>query len=428
MSERSTGRPLGNRLSIRLGLPALFLVFHLVMLSALGTARFGRTLNNDWKHAPSFANPATDAVPDHWQRLITSRWDSQHYITIALRGYTYCAPREALGPTRFPDSDVVCQLNFFPGYAFLGMAVAKLTSLPVDYALFGISLLASFLAMFLWTSQTFQRALGTRTTYLSLLLLNVFTTGYSLVVVQTEPLALLLIIAAFIALEKRWLLFGALLAGAAGLVRPTAVASSAAYGLALIATCVSDRASRRIWVYRLSLGAVAGWGIVTLLAYNQWRFGDALVYAHARFRYYQYSPSITSLLMPKFSWLSQSLWAAPNEGIWLAAALLWFALGRKEAFRGFSLSGKVYWYATFVLIVGIAAAGQVEIGFSGMSRYVFLAIPMFFCTAAVLKRKPVALAMWVVFTLVHYWSVNACYYIGRGEPDFWGKCHIQPGA
>jgi hypothetical protein len=238
----------------------------------------------------------------------------------------------------------------------------------------------------------------------------------------------LLMIAAFIALERRWLFFGALLAGGAGLVRPTAVACCAAYGLALLATCLSDSASRRTWLYRGFLGLVSAWGIFALLGYYQWRFGDALVYAHARYRYYQYNPSIVSLLMPKYTWIAQSLWAAPNEGLWLAAALLWFGLGRKEAFRGFSLPGKVYWYATFIFVVGIAAAGQVEIGFSGMSRYVFLALPMFFCAASVLKRRPMALAFWVLFTLVHYWSVNACFYIGRGEADFYGKCHIQPGA
>lgn len=158
------------------------------------------------------------------------------------------------------------------------------------------------------------------------------------------------------------------------------------------------------------------------------RFGDALVYAHARQRYYHYLPNPFALFWPSYKWLSQSLWAAPNEGMWLAAGLLWFALGYKKAMKGFTASGKVYWYATYLFVVLIAAAGQVTIGFSGMSRYLLLAVPLFFAMAAAMRHHPVALTLWVIICVAHYWSVGACFYIGQGQPGFWQVCHFQPGA
>jgi hypothetical protein len=413
---------------VRLILPALFLAAHLLVLGALAQERFGRPFNSAPGHEPSFANPATDAVPAHWQRLIVSRWDSQHYITLALRGYEYCAPRASLGPERFADSDVVCQVSFFPGYALLGAGLRWLSGAPVDYVLFAISLLASYLAMFLWTSKEMRNSLGTANTYLSLLLLNTFTTGYSFVAIQTEPCALFLTIAAFVALERRQFAIGAVCAGAASLVRPTGVAVGLAFALALFVVSWRERARIRTWLWRGALMLVSGWGLIGFLSFCYVRFGDALIYSHARTRYYHYSPDPLALLAPKYTWISQSIWAAPNEGVWLAAGLLFFALGHRRALSGFESPSRVYWYAVYVLAVGIAAAGQVQLGFSGMSRYLLLGLPFFFATAAALRRRPLALALWVVFCCVHYWSVNACFYIGRGEPDFWRICHCQPGA
>jgi len=53
---------------------------------------------------------------------------------------------------------------------------------------------------------------------------------------------------------------------------------------------------------------------------------------------------------------------------------------------------------------------------------------MFFAMAAVMRKNFFALALWIVISLAHYWSVNSCFYVGRGQPGFWQVCHIQPGA
>ncbi len=413
---------------VRVILPLCFIAFHLIMLSALAKERFGIPFNAAPAAAPHFSDPAVDPIPANWERLIVSRWDSQHYITLGLRGYRYCAPKEELGPKHYPDSDVVCQLNFFPGYALLGRAVGWALHLPIDYALLAVSILASYIVMFLWTSSEMVEALGKGTVLISLLLLNVFTTGYELVTLQTEPCALLFTVGAFVLLERRWFFGSALCAGAGSVIRPTGVAVSAAFGLALLWLTLRERPTARTIAWRAFLCIVSAWGLLALFAFFHFRFGDALVYAHARERYYHYRPNPFALLWPSYTWIAQSLWAAPNEGMWLAAGRLWFALGHKKALGGFSPTGRIYWYATYALTVAIAAAGQVMIGFSGMSRYLLLATPMFFAMAAVMRKNFFALALWIVISLAHYWSVNSCFYVGRGQPGFWQVCHIQPGA
>jgi hypothetical protein len=418
---------LASSMAVRTFLPAFFLVFHVVVLSALAKERFSIPFNSAPGAAPGFVNPAIDPVPTNWSRLIVSRWDSQHYITIGLRGYKYCAPREELGPDHYPDSDLVCQLNFFPGYAFVGGWVSRLLHVPIDYALFGVSLFTSYLAMVLWTSKEIVSALGGLVTLSSLVLLNFFTTGYELITLQTEPPSLMLTLATFVLLERRRLLPAALCAGAAAIVRPTGIAVSAAFGLAVLWKTYRERPNVGTILLRALYCAVAAWGLILLFVFFQVRFGDALVYAHARERYYHYLPNPLAVFTPSYKWLAQSLWAAPNEGMWLAAGLLWFALGHRSAFAGFSTTGKIFWYAIYAITVGISL-GQVSLGFSGMSRYMLLAVPMFFAMAAAMKRTPAAFVLWVIICLAHYWSVNACFYVGRGEPGFWQICHIQPGA
>jgi hypothetical protein len=419
---------LASSMAVRALLPIFFLVFHVVVLSALAKERFGLPFNSAPGAAPSFTNPAVEPIPANWSRLIVSRWDSQHYITIGLRGYEYCAPRAALGPNHYPDSDVVCQLNFFPGYALIGAAASRLLHVPIDYALFGVSLVASYFAMFLWTSKEIVSALGSVTTLASLTLLNFFTTGYELVTLQTEPPSLLLTMATFVLLERKRLLPAALCAGAASIIRPTGIAISAAFVFALLAQTLRERPSWKIVLSRGALSLLSAWGLIALFSFFQVRFGDALVYAHARERYYHYSPNLLALFSPSYKWLAQSLWAAPNEGMWLAAGLLWFALGHRAALSGFTRTGRVYWYALYFLTVGISAASQVTIGFSGMSRYLLLAVPLFFAMAAAMRRSVAAFVLWCIISLAHYWSVNACFYVGRSEPGFWQICHIQPGA
>jgi hypothetical protein len=419
---------LSRSIVVRSIVPIVFLACHLAAMTKVGEERYSIPFDSAPGSPPGFVDPSRQPAPDHWNRLVTSRWDSQHYITLALRGYQYCAPRSLLTETRHPDDDVVCQLNFFPGYPIVGRWAAAITHAPIDFALLGVSLVASWILMFLWTGEDLTSAMGPGVTWLSLLYLNVFTTGWALATVQTEPLALCLTMVSFVCLRRRLFLVGALAAGAASVVRPTGVAISCAFTLALFVATIREKPRPLEVAWRFVLMALSAWGLASFLLFCHFRFGDAFVYSHARMRYYHYAPSFNALLHPSHRWIAQSIWAAPNEGVWLASALVWFALGHRKSLAGFSIEGQAFWYALFVMGVGIAAVGQVEIGFSGMSRYLLLTLPLFFAIGVATKNHPLAIGVWILVCMIHYWCVGSCFFVGHTMPNFWGACNIQPGA
>ena len=101
-------------------------------------------------------------MPSHWDRLIVSRWDAQHYEALGLRGYTTCRDKSQLGSGEFPDDDQSCELNFYQTYGFIGAVVMRLTHWPIDYSLYYVSLAASFVFILLWTGREMRDGLGGR--------------------------------------------------------------------------------------------------------------------------------------------------------------------------------------------------------------------------------------------------------------------------
>ncbi|HEX3343433.1 MAG TPA: hypothetical protein VHS09_02620, partial [Polyangiaceae bacterium] len=221
-------------LPFRVAVAAACLLFHITMMTRVGRERFQYKFNEAPGRAPVFHHPESDAKPENWDRLVVARWDAQHYEAIALRGYSTCKDRSQLQSGDYPDDDRTCELDFYPTYGWVGAVVMKVTHLPVDYALYAVSLSASFLFLLLWTSRTMIDGLGLGLTYLSLLLLNLFDTAYTLVTVQTEPCVMVLTLGAFLCLRKRWLLVGALAAGAATSIRISGVATGFAYCAGLL--------------------------------------------------------------------------------------------------------------------------------------------------------------------------------------------------
>ncbi len=426
--ERPEIRRLASSLPFRAAVSVAFLAFHLVVLTELGRERFNLPFNISPNSPPAFANGPTDAVPANWDRLIVSRWDAQHYIALALRGYDTCPRKIDLGPTNFPENAPGCQVQFYPGYPFVGRVLTNLFRIPIDYSLFAVSLASSFLLMMLWTSREMTRTFGLGTTYLSLVLLNTFTTGYFLVAVYTEPLALVLTLGSFLLFRKRLYLLAALAAGATGIVRPTGVATCVACALAIVfVTLSSDRPKKPLgWVSRAVAVPLSGWGVVALMGYFQYRFGDPFLYAHAIKRVHGFEASFASALFPSYTFITRSLWLAPNDGIWVGAALFWFALGHR-ILSSAAPQDRVYWYGLYALTMATTMVGRVQYSYVGSSRYVLLAIPLFFAMANVLRKSAPAAVVWIGLSMMHYWSVSGCYYVGRGQPTFESICNFHPG-
>src|SRR5205823_3283265 len=129
----------------------------------------------------------------------------------------------------------------FPTYGWFGRLVAHVTDWPIDFSLLAVSILSSLVFLMLFTSRVVTSALGVGTTYLALLLFNVFTSGFMLVTIHTEPLVLGLVMATYYCFARRWLLPAALFAGLLSAVRVTGVAGSVALCFGLLFLTIQER-------------------------------------------------------------------------------------------------------------------------------------------------------------------------------------------
>jgi hypothetical protein len=409
--------PRATTVPFRLGVALVVLAIQFFVAVRSGD-RFGAPFNTAPGRPPSFHDPAHERVPTNWNRLVVARWDSGQYVELGLRGYRYCPPENAIGsPT--------CNLEFYPTYGVLGGLVARVTGLAIDFSLLAISLVASFVFLFLWTSPKLTERLGLGETYLALLLFNTFTTGYCLVTIQTEPLTLALALGAFVAFARRRHLLGALLAGATSGIRVTGVALGAAYAIGLLVELLQQQRPRppRAWLRLVLLGLLCGWGELALMVVHTVLFRDPLAYIHAHGAAFKHNPSLGSLLWPNPEWFVEAIDYPLHEALWWAAALFWYLLGRREVLARLPPAQRAFFDVTFWGTIGIATAGMLPIALAGMSRYLLLAFPLFFAMAAVMRRRPAVLAIWLAMSVWHYWNIDLCTYTGGMGRHVLKVCH-----
>jgi hypothetical protein len=408
----------------RVALAVVCLGGHLGAVTMLGQARFGAPFNAAPGRPPAFAHPR-DLAPQRWDRLVVGRWDTGSYVGIALRGYDEC-PSNSLRGADLPPMLVYCAVHFYPGYPLLGRIVSLGGRIPIDYALFIVSLVASFIFLFLWTGPTLVQRLGLWPTYLSFVALNLFTTGFLLVTIQTEPVALALTFGAFLSLARRRTLTGALLAGAATAIRITALATGGAFAAALVALTIVERPTgNAAWARRALEVALSGWGIVTLFVYYGARFGDPFIYMHAHEQSFHHQGSVLQLLAPPVNLVMLALSHPLHEGMWLVGALLWFTLGHRKTLGRFPLPEQVFLYGLFTLTIGIAGYGSVGLAFVGMTRYLLLALPLFMIIGVLTARRPATLALWLLVSTWHYWEADLCIYSGGPGRHTLEQCNQQ---
>jgi hypothetical protein len=406
----------------RAAVATLIVMLHLVAAAAFGWSRFGVPFNRAPGAEPAFHNPAVEESPPNWNRLVVARWDSEHYINLALRGYTYC-PTERIRQGPLPPPTMKCDLAFYPGYAMLGRAASLGGAVPIDYALLAVSLVSAWTFLFLWTGKEIVGALGLYGAYVSLAVWNAFTTAFALVTIQTEACVLALSLGAFVALSRRRLWLGAVLAGAASGMRISGAATSVAYVAALFAiTWMERQRSVRPYVERSLMAVASGWGVLATMGFFWVRFHDPLLYVHAHGQSYGHSPSLLSILVPEARWILRSLDSWLHEGVWLFAMVLWLAAGYRAALRGFPKAGQVYWGVLSAMVLFISGIGSVSRGFAGMNRYLLLLLPAFFAIGKLVGRKPAALLVWLAFSLFHYLQVDLCFYIGDRGPETFRRC------
>jgi hypothetical protein len=404
-------------------LAASVLAMHLYAVARMGRDRYELPFNSAPGQSVGFTSPAADLVPRNWDRLVVSRWDSQHYIDLFLRGLSQC-PHP---PDQVQGSDLLrCQLNFYPGYPAVGWLLSAGGRLPADYVLLALSLAASFVLLYAWTGPAMVEALGLRAAYGSLLAFNTFTSAYTLVTILTEPCLLACAMVAAICLQRRRYLAGALLAGAATALRVSGPAVGAAYGLALLAaTWRSPPRGAAAWTRRVLEGLACVWGMVALMVYFWVRLRDPLAYFHAHATSYSHEASLSAVLWPAPEYLKRGLADPQHPALFAFGALVWFSLGHRDALRGFPAEVQVFWYAEFALVWLISVAGTITLGLPGNSRYMLAVLPMFFAIGALTRRRPAALLLWVGISAWFYWQVDLCHYVGNVGATRFTKCHDE---
>jgi hypothetical protein len=414
---------LASALPFRIVVAAAVVLLHLWAMTHLARERLGTPFNASPGNPPGFVGGRPDGGIDRWNRLVISRWDAAHYMGLGMRGYKFCKNASELRPGEFPDSNPACQLHFYPGYGFLGRAVAEVLRIPIDFALLGVSIAASIALTLMWTGREMRAGLGVGGAYLSLLLLNVWTAGYLQVTIETEPCLMAMSMGTFVCLQRRWDFPAAFLAGAASIIRITGVGAGFAVCAVVLARTLRRHPRPSLaWLRALALMAIAGWGAIALMTYFGVRFGDPFAYGHSYEREYHHGASFKHLLFLDGRVFIQSIWAEPNDGVFLAATLLWFALGHREGLKRFDFDGQVFWYVLYFSLVLIGAAGSVDNAFGGAARYMITALPLFFAMAGVMRNKPAVLGLWLLMSTTHYYNAGICTYESQFYPNRAQQC------
>jgi hypothetical protein len=413
---------LSQTIGFRLLVAAALLAAHFWTFLGFARERFDAPFNKAPGNPPVFVSPGIEQVTATWDRLVFSRWDSAHYISLLERGYSQCPTQDLRDAS---PGFMHCNFNFYPGYPAFTWLINRALHLPADYALLLVSLVSSFVFLFLWTDRMMVRALGVGTVYASLIAFNVFPTGFTLVTLQTEPLCLVFTLAAFLALARgRWLL-GAIFAGTASAMRLNAAAVSVAMALAIAVALWKSPPKR--WtgfiVPAISM-VVSGWGVLAITGYHWLRYKDPLLYVHAHAETYGHTTSLLAVFDPKPEWLLRSIDHPLHEGVVCLLALVFFLLGRREAMGGFTLVERVFWYTLSLLCVGVTVVGSISLGLSGMNRYLLLVFPVFFAIGVVIKKRPALFVVWVLVSFWQYRQGDLCDYIGGVGDARFPKCNV----
>jgi hypothetical protein len=409
----------------RAAVALLILCLHLGAITRFAAVHFGLPFNSAPDEPP--VNDIMDASvgPTHWNRLVVSRWDTGNYIYMALDAvYEHCPKADLRGV----DIRTVpaCDLAFYPGFPLLGWVVSMGGKLAVDYCFLGIALAASFLLLFLWTGPVMVNALGLWGTYCALLLFSVYSTAFTLAAALTEPCTLAFAFAAFVCLEKRRFVLGAVLAGASSGIRITGGSASLAFAFAILVWAWDrEELDRKDWFKVALLLPLSAWGVLGMMAYDWWRFNDPLIYAHGHEQSFNHDPHLWHILFPDPSWVTKSITSQVHDIVLVVAMVLWFALGHREGLRGFSRRSQAFWYVQFLVALCVPLYGSAELGYGGMTRYTFMLFPAFFAMSGLMKHKPLALSVWCAVSLWHYWNADLCYFEQHTQPGGMDQCLVD---
>lgn len=313
-------------------------------------------------------NPQAPVVrPDEYLVMGWVGWDSSWYLHIVERGYEFTPGQQS-------------SVAFFPLYPLAILAVQRLGPNPYQAGVI-VTLLCGPLAVWLfwrWARSRVEEPLALQ----GALLLALYPFTFFLYgVMYSDALFLLLVVSAFLLLEKGHLVPAVLLGALATAARP--VAPGVVLGL-LVRRLEWKRARGERWTVLDALPVLSALGFGLYMLYLERRFGAPFAFLDAQAGWGQ-PPGWESWL--KVYWF-KSVFAHPMNAevsvrLMIHAALTLGALALLlPTFRRLGWGYGVY----CAVIVGIPTVSTKD--FMGMGRYLISAFPLFLTFALVLREHP----------------------------------------
>lgn len=386
-SQSIEARPGAGRGSIVAALIAYYAGSLIVLLAAV----FG------FEHlAPDRYVPAEHRDP----LLAFSHWDGRHYTSIASEGYDY-------------DPGKRSTVAFFPLYPMMGAALSFITGLRIEVALLIVAhafligclvLLHRYVVDSRCTHRADDQAPPSQLSALTLIAFSFWPTTFFFRMTYSESLFVFLAILALYGMHRGWPLWSiALVCGLASATRPAGVALLLPFGLHVWNQRLRSRRNFRNLLGGAMLCAVACWGLLAYMLYQQFVFGDALAFAKTQQHWTMGEPSgnkIVSLVTLEPIW---SAYVSHSAGYWakkvptieplfnLHAAnpiyfLLAVALVAYGAHRRWLNAHEVLLSAGLILIPYVTRS--YEMAMASQARYVASAFPMYIVMGELLRRIP----------------------------------------
>lgn len=342
-------------------------------------------------------NPQNPVVRlDEYVTMGWVAWDSSWYMRIAQEGYNFVPGQQS-------------SVAFFPLYPLLIRAVE---SLGPDVYQSGvlITLLCGPLALVMFTK--WARLLADEDTALKagLLMACYPFTFYFYGAMYSDALFVLLVVSAFLLLERGFLVPAVLIAAVATAARP--VAPAVVLGL-LVRRLEWKRMRGEKWTVMDFLPLLSGLGFGCYMLFLWHQFGDPFAFVKVQGAAgWDQNPGWHTWL--KVSWFERVILSPSDkrEAFRLAAHAFFTLLALALVWPTRKLLG--WGYAVYVLaIVGLPAWSTKD--FMGMGRYLLSSFPVFLTAALLLRERPRllkgALAVGAISVLVLSWAFGADYYI-----------------
>ncbi len=311
---------------------------------------------------------------DAWfHRLL--RWDSEWYKIIASEGYKYDG-----------NPELTQTVVFYPLYPGLSRLVSEILRIEVVDAMLLVANLAAAAAILL-LFKLIRESLGERTALASVALISFFPGSIFLSAGYTESLALLLMVAFFLSLDRERFLMAAMFAGLATATRSSGIVllpvllwelwrCHSPRGFLIEAIPLSILATAGLWLYALYLGLA---------------FGHPLAFADGQAAFHQNTTLMARLLS---ALTLQPLGTINLTDISPAGFDQWFTLicivliVRAWFTR---ISRSMVLFAALVLALPYLTLCGGPAGFTSMARFNLVSFPLFVVMALAAERRPWAM-------------------------------------